>query len=98
VNRQSLASPSKNPTNGYTYEGDGVGVNVGLSAQAVVAWGKGAWEGTFRSINVTYRLFSASIFWSPGEDGWVGFTAGPGIGIPVAAAFEETHYTCVTNQ
>lgn len=76
----------------YTYEGKGVGVDVGLSAELVLGFGEGAWEGAFNSINISAGVFSGSAYWSPGAGGWWGVSFGPSLGLP-GAAYEETFYT-----
>jgi hypothetical protein len=76
----------------YTYSGNGVGLDVGASIESVWAWGDGAWTGDFSSVNVSGGIFTGSIFWSPGEGGWIGFTYGLSFGLP-GIAYEETLYT-----
>jgi hypothetical protein len=38
-------------------------------------------------------VFSASVFWTPGKDGWIGFSFGLGLGLP-GGSFSETNYAC----
>ncbi len=80
-------------TNAYTYTGSGAGLDVGVSVQAVGAWGSGDWGGPFRSVNFSIGPFAGSIFWSPGKGGWTGASWGLGAGSP-GLAYEETNYTC----
>jgi RHS repeat-associated protein len=54
------------------------GKNIGSSASAVVAWGKGgpeSWEGPFRTLSFGFRRFSASAF-SDTSGNWFGITLG----------------------
>ena len=81
------------PCRHFTFTGNGSGLDVGLSIQAVGAWGSGDWTGDFKSVNVSLGIFSASIFWSPGKGGWAGFTYGLGGGLPGGLAYEETNYS-----
>jgi RHS repeat-associated protein len=90
MNRQGSAAG----TSWYTYNGTGLGLDVGVSAQSVWASGSGPWTGTFRSINGSAGLFTGSIYWTPGEGGWIGASFGPAIGLP-GLAYEQTNYTCV---
>jgi hypothetical protein len=76
----------------YSYSGRGTGLDVGVGVESVWAWGSGPWTGEFRSVNLGFLWFTGSIFWTPGEGGWVGFTFGLSVGIPITAAYEETYY------
>ncbi|WKD50598.1 hypothetical protein [Microbulbifer spongiae] len=80
----------------YTYEGNGVGLDVGLSVELVLGFGEGAWEGAFNSFNLSAGAFSGSVYWSPGGGGWWGVSFGPSLGLP-GIAFEETVYTPLTS-
>ncbi len=80
----------------YTYEGDGLGFDVGLSLEANFAIGEGDWAGKFSSINVNAFGLSGSVFWSP-DGGWAGFSFGIGLG-PLGAAYEETIYKKVPKE
>lgn len=80
----------------YTYEGNGVGLDVGLSAELVLGFGEGPWMGDFSSINISYGLFSGSVFWSPDDGGWWGVSFGPSLGLP-GGAYERTVYTPLTS-
>ena len=76
----------------YTYSGSGIGLDIGVGIESVWAWGSGAWTGEFQSINLGFAWFQGSIFWSPGEGGWFGFTFGLSAGLPGSAAYEVTDY------
>jgi hypothetical protein len=80
-------------TSSYSYTGPGVGFDPGISVQSVWAWGSGTWTGAFENVNFSAAIFAGSIFWTPGKDGWVGFTFGFAAG-PPGASFTETNYTC----
>jgi RHS repeat-associated protein len=88
-NKQSFPAT----TNDYTFTGNGVGLDAGVSIQSVWAWGNGPWSGQFDSVNGSFGPFAGSIFWTPGEGGWVGSSFGLGLGLP-GIAYEETNYTC----
>ena len=75
----------------FSINAHGVGLDVGASVESVWAWGDGSWTGDFSSINGSFGVFTGSIFWSPGEGGWVGFTFGLSLGLP-GIAYEETNY------
>jgi len=75
----------------YLYSGSGVGLDIGAAMESVWAWGSGSWEGPIESVNFSFLWFAGSIFWTPGEGGWAGFTFGLGVGLP-GLATEETNY------
>jgi hypothetical protein len=80
-------------SNHYSYEGKGLGLDVGASIQSVWAVGKGAWTGEFRSVNFSAAWFSFSYFWSP-DSSWHGITYGLGVGLPIPqASYETTNIT-----
>ena len=74
-----------NKTKSYVYNGSGIGLEVGIGAQSVWAWGSGDWTGPFDSTTVTFGPLTGSLFWTPGSGGWTGFTFGVGLGPPRAA-------------
>jgi len=81
--------------NTYNFSGGGAGLDVSGSIQSVWAWGNGSWTGQFNSINASAGIFSASVFWTPGKGGYIGFTFGLGLGLSIPqGAFEVTNYTC----
>lgn len=84
-------------TNHYSYGGHGEGLDVGVSAQSVVARGSGNWAGTFHSVEASYSLFTGSVFWTPGSGGWIGASFGVGVGLP-GLAYETTNYTCTSTR
>jgi len=89
----SYQSVPGSTTSSYKYSGPGVGFDPGLSLQSVWAWGSGTWTGTFQSVNFAASFFAGSVFWTPGQGGWAGFTFGLAAG-PPGASFTETNYTC----
>lgn len=92
INAQSI--PGGTSTfNEYNYSGNGLGLDVGGSAQSVWAWGSGTWTGQFNSVNAAAGPFAASVFWTPGKGGYFGFSFGLGIGLP-GIDYQETNYTC----
>ena len=93
-NVMSFGRSSDNPAlYGYdSQRGGGVGLDVGTSAQVVIASGHGPWSGTFRSVNVGVGFVAGSLLASP-DGSWAGVTFGLAGGLPVAGAVEETYYT-----
>ncbi len=69
-----------------------MGLDVGAAVEGVIAFGEGEWKGDFRSVNFSLGIFSGSVFWSPGDGGWVGVSGGVSFGSP-GVAYEETVYT-----
>jgi len=89
INSQSFSNGRQEVWHDYSGMGDGL--DLGASFESVWAWGSGSWEGKFRSVNASIAFFSGSVFWTPGEDGWVGFSFGFSLGLP-GIAYEETCY------
>ena len=81
----------------YEVTGDGAGVDVGAFLEYNLSYGSGGWHGDFESINFGYGVLSGSVFWSPGDGGWIGVSLGGGAGLP-ALSYQETYYDPVSNQ
>ncbi len=90
-------SGSRGKPDFYDYDGGGFGLDVGIAFEYVAAWGEGSWDGTFKSINISYGPFTGSYYWSLDNfggngQGWHGFTAGVTVGLPKGIAIEKTNY------
>ena len=79
----------------YTYSGSGIGLDIGGGIESVWAWGSGPWTDEFRSVNLGILWFTGSVFWTPGEGGWFGFSFGLSPKSPIpTVAYEVTNYKC----
>jgi len=79
---------------GYdSFDRGGLGLDVGVGAESVWAWGRGPWAGDFDSVAISLGPIPlvGSYFWSPDGGGWRGFTFGVGFGLP-GIAYEGTTY------
>jgi RHS repeat-associated protein len=90
--QEEMFGPNLLPS--YTTKSEGVGLNIGVSGQSVWAYGSGTWTGTSKSVNVSFMIFNASYFWTPGEGGWNGISFGFGLGLP-GVSYETVQTTCM---
>ena len=74
------------------FKSTGMGIDVGIAAEGVYAWGSGKWSGEFKSINSSMGPVAGSIFWSP-DFSWFGISIGLNLSpIPAGLAGENTYY------
>ena len=95
LNRMFFTNESKWYDYGFdscALDSSGAGLDVGVAAEGVYAWGSGKWSGIFNSINPSLGPIAGSIFWSP-DFSWIGVTIGLNLSpIPAGAAYENTNY------